>query len=151
MLLILECKPDEKLAMTLGIARKSIRHHNDKGQVCNYLNKFNGHKGLIDEDPNSAQPSYLSTCTENSFQLGIRECIHPKGNRIIIVTPRLEEWIVVASKHSNIDMSEFGLSDNPKQLHKEINFKLESFERLLRVLIKCKNAHLLHLKSLLLK
>lgn len=151
MLVILECKPDEKLVMTLGIARKAIRHHNDKGQVCNYLKKSKDHKGLIDEDPNSAQHSYLSACKLNSFSWGIRECFHPKGNQIIILTPRLEEWVIQACQHSEITMSNFSLSENPKELHKEINNKLDRFERLLHLLLEYNNPHILHLKSLLLK
>ena len=149
MLLILECKPDEKLAMALGIARKQIRHQNDKGQVCNFLKKSTGNIGLIDEDPNSAQPKYLANCTIISSQWNIKELSDRSGNVILIVSPRLEEWICQACLYSQIDLGKFGLPLDPKQLHKEVNHKLPKFGDLVTELLTSKSPHLVHLKNLL--
>jgi len=37
---IVECNPDEVLAQVLGLSRKEIVHQDNKGEVCNYLDKY---------------------------------------------------------------------------------------------------------------
>jgi len=86
--LYLECIPDEALAMCLGVPRKVITHQNDKGKVCNRLEKSSNTLGMIDEDPQSAQPGYLRKLTvkESKHRLKVlEERMH--HNRVIIVCP----------------------------------------------------------------
>ncbi len=91
-LLHLECLPDETIVKCLGIPKKSIKHHNDKGRVCNFLMKNSSSPliGLIDEDPGSAQPKYLSALVLEKEKHHIR-VLHDKAHnhKIIIICPRL--------------------------------------------------------------
>ena len=149
MLLILECKADEKLAMTLGVSRKSIRHQNDKGNVCNFLDKHTNVMGLIDEDPNSAQPRYLNGARTIGSIHNVRVLQATNNNKIIVLLPRLEDWIIFICSLSKVNPDDFFLSSSPNQLHKEINYKLDQMENLLKELLTRKNPALNHLKSLL--
>lgn len=148
--LYLECIPDEALAMCLGVARKRITHQNDKGRVCNRLEKSRDAVGMIDEDPQSAQPAYLKKLEkkESKHRVIILEEID-KNNRVIIICPRLEEWLLQTSREASVDLKQFGLPDNAKDLHKVIHFKLDQLKQLLRHLEERQNPPILYLKSLL--
>lgn len=149
MIINLECKPDERLVMCLGIRRKEIRHHNDKGQVCNALKKSEEQRGLIDEDPGSAQPTYLRGLNIVSDELGIRELEDRNGNAIIILKPKLEDWLIAACEESQIDLSDYSLPNSSNHLHKEINYKLNRLEEVIEALLAKKSRRLNRLRSLL--
>lgn len=153
MIFFLECKPDEMLAKTLGIARKSIIHCNDKGDVCKHLCKSEQRKGMIDEDPMSAQPKYLKELKEQESVYRIGHFIDPvRSHKIIVLCPRLEEWFIEACKNKKgrIDITTFNLPDNPNTLHEIINFRLDNFQKAVQKLVELKNPAILHLQSLLL-
>jgi hypothetical protein len=147
----LECKPDETLAKILGKTNKEILHHNDKGRVCKFLSQNSGLTGMIDEDPNSAQPSYIDQLTNSSQKYSIKELIHVKSqNKLVVLCPRLEEWIIGVCKSNDVQISDFGLSEKPNTLHGEINSKLKKFEELLvHLRDDIKSKELLYLKTLL--
>jgi hypothetical protein len=148
--LYLECIPDEALAMCLGVPRKRITHQNDKGRVCNRLEKSRDALGMIDEDPQSAQPAYLKKLErkESNHRLTVWEETG-KNNRVIIICPRLEEWLLQTAREAAVDTRHFGLPDNAKDLHKVIHFKLDQLKQLLYHLEERQNRPILYLKSLL--
>jgi hypothetical protein len=149
-MLHLECKPDEVLARKLGRTRKQCLHHNDKGRVCNALKRAASCTGMIDEDPDSAQPLYLATLTEQSSEHDVRVLRDEKRNhRVVIIRPRLEEWLIKTAQTSGIEMDNFGLSDHGNELHREINARLPKVEELIAALLKARSARLLHLQSLI--
>jgi hypothetical protein len=47
-------------------------------------------------------------------------------------------------------MADFSLSENPSELHADINHRLPKLERLLTLLLEMRSPRLLHLRSLLL-
>ncbi len=55
----MECEPDEVLVRSLGVPKKKIRHVHSKGNVCRRLLKNKNSVGVVDEDPESVQPSYI--------------------------------------------------------------------------------------------
>jgi hypothetical protein len=149
-MLLLECKPDEVLAWRLGRARRDCLHQNDKGRVCNRLQKSEGLLAMIDEDPGSAQPTYLGTLTLVEEGNGLRVLADAKRNhRVVIVQPRLEEWIIATAKAADVLMGNFGLSDRGNELHREITSKLPAFKRLLDTLLEKESPRLLRLRELL--
>jgi hypothetical protein len=104
--IVLECKPDETLLKSLGYTRKMITHQPSKGEVINYLKRNPGAIGIVDEDPGSANPTYFSKFQEKADgQFGL-ECLHiPKdGTRLIVIKPRLEDWIINCAQRSKIDL-----------------------------------------------
>ena len=149
-MLLLECKPDEVVAHTLGRARRDCLHHNDKGRVCNALQKRQGCVAMIDEDPMSSQPPYLSRLVTVSDEHGLRVLSDPaRQHRLVIVRPRLEEWLIATAAGSGIQLADYGLSERGNALHRDINSKLAKLEEVLRALLAAKNARLLHLRCLI--
>ena len=149
-MLLLECKPDEELARQLGRARRDCRHLNDKGRVCNWLKRMEGLVAMIDEDPGAAQPPYLGQLERVSDEHGIRVLRDPARNhRVIILRPRLEEWVIAGAKAARIDMEEFGLSERGNDFHREINSRLPAFSRLIEALVASGSSRLARLRELL--
>ena len=108
--------------------------------------------GLIDEDPFSVQPRYIKKLEilENSQKFGIRVLFDKtRSNYIIVLSPRLEEWIIKASGEAKIDLEKYNLPGDGNKLHKVINSNLTKFESLLGELID-KSDRLLALRDYLL-
>ncbi len=114
----LECYNDQILVQAFGFVKKSITHSGDKGKVCNDLNDSIDSIGLIDEDPDSAQPKYVNKCEIIKSELDIVIRLHKKKkNILIILCPRLEEWVLQTARESHVDITQYNLPDNPKELH----------------------------------
>lgn len=132
-MIFVECEPDKALLRTLGVPRKQINHSGNKGNICNRLAKTKSSKGLIDEDPSSTQPSYIGKLKLLSAENNIK-LFHDKGgdNYLIVLCPRLEEWILRAAQEAGVSPNDFGLPNGANQLHKIINTKVETFVILLK-------------------
>lgn len=125
-----ECNPDKALLCTLGISRKQVIHSYGKGNVCRRLQKTANAIGLVDEDPKSARPSYIKTLKLIDTKDEIKLYFDSKtDNRLILLCPRLEEWIVLAARNANEDITRYGLPDNANELHKVINVRQHDFRQ----------------------
>jgi hypothetical protein len=149
----LECTPDEMLVKCLGVVRKNIEHHNDKGKVCNHLQKngISGEIALIDEDPGSGQPKYLRekvTSVEEIYSLKIFKDSE-RNHLIILVRPRLEGWVLQIAKQSKIKPKDFGLPDDDDELHGVILDNLNKFKSLVEKLLSENNESIIYLQTLL--
>ena len=144
-----ECNPDEVLAKSLGITRKSLTHNNDKGRVCNSLEtKATFSIGMIDEDPNSAQPTYLGKLELHVEKYGVKILLDKKRkNKLIILRPRLEEWIIAQAKVSNLKLKKFGLKEDPKELHQLFAGKAIKLGPLVQELVNKGNMGVLFLQK----
>lgn len=129
-MIYIECQPDEVLVKTLGISEKEIIHAGGKGNVCNRLSKASNCKGLIDEDPYSAQPGYIKKLKLLIEAHKIKVLYDEKlKNYLIILSPRLEEWILEVAKETKSNLSDYGLSNDADELHKIINTSLGNFKK----------------------
>jgi hypothetical protein len=148
--LFLECKPDESLARTLGCPRKECLHFAGKSRICLRLERVNSTVALLDEDPRSEQPSYLARLNliEERHDIRILQDAS-RGNRSVILQPRLEEWIIRTAQEVGLELTAFRLSANGNELHREINTRLRSFEKLLVAILSAKSARLMYLKQVL--
>jgi len=137
--ILVECNPDKLLVKKLGVPKKSIIHAGSKSEVCKRLEKkMTNSVGLIDEDPFSVQPRYIRKLKvlENPQRFGIKVLFdEEKNNSIIVLSPRLEEWIIEASREARIDLEKYKLPRDGNTLHKVINSNLSKFENLLDELI----------------
>ena len=151
MSLFVECKPDEALALALGLASRAIEHGTNKVGVCAQLARRAGISGMVDEDPQSQPMPYLQRLKEASHSHGVRLLLdEQRNNRVIVLCPRLEEWLVATARDSGLKMTDFGFSsDNGVQLHGEINHRLGSVTRLAKTLIEQKSQRALRLQTLL--
>jgi len=127
-----ECNPDKALLCTLGISKKQVIHSYSKGNVCRRLQKTANVIGLVDEDPKSAQPSYIKTLKLINTKDEIKLYFDSKtDNRLIMLCPRLEDWIVLAARSANEDITKYGLPDNANVLHTVINIKQRNYQQLI--------------------
>jgi hypothetical protein len=151
MSLFIECKSDETLAFALGIPRRDIEHALGRASVCAQLSRRNGVTGMVDEDPDSVPQPYMKSLVQESWEHNIRVLVDEKrNNRLVVLSPRLEGWLVQSVKSAGLKMTDFGFeSDNGIQLHGEINQRLGSLEKLVKELLQVKSPRLLRLQSLL--
>ena len=151
MSLVVECKPDEALALALGLARRAVEHGMNKVGVCEQLSRREGISGMVDEDPQSEPMPYLRRLKEFSHAHGVRLLVDEKrNNRAVVLCPRLEEWLVAAAKEGGLKLTDFGFSsDNGIQLHGEINHRLSGVTRLAKTLLQQKSQRVLRLQALL--
>ena len=132
-MIFVECNADKTLLTSLGIQSQEICHVFSKGNVCNRLRKNKNCLGLVDEDPGSGQPQYMSELKLVSHDNAIK-VLNDKNNqnKIIVLCPRLEDWIVDAAKEAEVDLANYHLPSNGKALHKVINTRLDEFEKLIK-------------------
>lgn len=131
-MIYVECNPDEVVVRTLSFSRKQIIHAFGKGNICNRLEKANNTISLMDEDPQSAQPNYLQRLELQKQKDGIKIWQDAKrGNFVVMLCPRLEDWIVQASKKDKLDLAKYQLPIDPKKLHGKIGLQSERFEKFL--------------------
>ena len=143
-----ECKPDERLIRLLGVPRSHIRHEGSKGDLCNRLRRERGNIAVIDEDPASAQPSYLGEARIIEENHGVRVLEDPqRGHRILVLCPRLEGWILEVARRNSIRPEDYGLPPDEEKLHEEINLRLQRFEDLIQGLLKRKCPELDYLRG----
>jgi hypothetical protein len=130
-----ECNPDTALVKFLGIPKKQVIHLQGKPEVCKQLEKREYWKGMIDEDPFSVQPSYLNKLQEATGLLTVfgLKVLHDatKNNDLIVLSPKLEGWILKAAKDAKIDIKQYNLPEDEEKLRDELKLKnLAKFEKL---------------------
>lgn len=131
-----ECDPDVALVASLtSVPQRRIMHHQGKNELLRKLLKQKNSVGLIDKDPSSIQPTlYLQRFQVVSYTEGdgIEILRHNQGhNRLIVLYPRLEEWIIESAKKANVNLRNYNLPTTGNELHEVINFKIKRFEELL--------------------
>jgi hypothetical protein len=151
MSLFVECKPDETLAFALGVSRRDLEHAGNRAGVCAQVSRRNGTTGMVDEDPGAATPHYMKTLAGEPMEHEIRVlCDSQRKNRLVVICPRLEEWLVQSAKSSGLKMTDFGFeNDNGLHLHREINNRLTNLERLVNALLSARNSRILRLQTLI--
>ncbi len=103
--------------------------------------------GWIDQDPTANHhPYYKAMCAKPvSDKLGLMYCYNNKrNNKLIIVKPKLEDWIIGIAHSKGINLEDYELSNDPDELHKLINFRISKFQELLHKLIKLRSPALLN-------
>jgi len=140
MKVLVECYPDEALLRALGVPRKRLRHEHCKGDVVNRLRKLPLAIGMVDEDPASAQPrdltnSYQQSQAANGLRLLTRQ--GSGAQRLIVVCPRLEDWLIQRAKSSGVKPEDYGLPADPRRLHSVPRYEQrDGFRRFLAELIQ---------------
>jgi len=139
MKVLVECNADEAVLKGLGVSKKQLRHEHCKGEVVKRVLKFDSAIGIIDEDPQSAQPRDLN----NYKQVQAAEGLHlltrqgRVGQRLVVVCPKLEDWLIDRAKSSGIRPEDYGLPSDPDSLHSIPRYEQkEGFRRFLAELKK---------------
>jgi len=143
-MIYVECYPDLAIVKSLTrVTRRGIIHEfKGKGEICNRLRRQTNCKGLVDEDPSSGQPHYMKEARlEKDFSEHEIKVLHDdtNNNYLVILCPRLEEWVLKAAREAGTDVRKYKLPNNAAKLHGEINIALDKFERLLKDLKNSSN------------
>jgi len=119
MKIAVECYPDEAVLHALGVPRKQLLHEARKGEVFNWLKRNAGALGMVDEDPDSAQPQDLSNYQQAETAEGLCLLIRrgSSGQRLIVVRPRLEDWLIARARVSGVDPGSYHLPGTARELH----------------------------------
>jgi len=133
---LVECNPDTVLIKILTLAsRKNIVHAGNKSELLKKLTeRYSNSKGIVDEDPWSIQPPHLQKFKEKQdLTRHNLKILHQtnKNNTLIVIRPRLEEWILEASREANLNLKKYKLPDDATRLHRQINIKIDKLEELL--------------------
>jgi hypothetical protein len=87
---------------------------------------------LVDEDPSSAQPNYIGKLTLRSHEHDIKLLYDGKTkNHLIVLCPSLEKWILKAAQEAGVNVNDYDLPNEAKQLHKIINTKMKNLKNLI--------------------
>lgn len=99
---VVECKNDERFVIEL-IRKKSgsIIHARGKPNVLKNLERCNNCLGLIDEDPISNQLPRLRGVKLEPVGYDVKVGKY-KGNIIVVLCPRLEEWVANVARNTGI-------------------------------------------------
>ena len=141
MTVLAECYPDVAVLVALGVARGQLRHERCKGEIVNRLKKLPDAVGVVDEDPASAQPrdltgSYHEVEAAEGLRLLVRQ--GKGGQRLIVLCPRLEDWLLQRARSSGIKPEDYRLPRDPDRLHSIPRYeRRDGFQRFLAELINC--------------
>ena len=119
MRVLVECYPDAAVLRAIGVTKKHLRHERCKGEVVKRVLKLDRAIGVIDEDPSSAQPRDLANYDEVRAAGGLRLLVR-RGDaerKLIVVCPRLEDWLIARAVSSGIRLQDYGLPGDPHRLH----------------------------------
>lgn len=149
MKVLVECNADEIVLRSLGVTRKQLFHFGGKDKLITHLKNLSGAVGVVDEDPQSIQhpdlkASYQMLESAEGLKLLTRQ--GKGGQKLVIVCPKLEDWLLDRAKSSGIQPEDYGLPNNPDRLHSIPRYeKKEGFQRFLAKLKeKDKGMSLLH-------
>jgi len=134
-----ECYADVALVRTLGVQRDRIRHERSKGNVVKCVQGSEEGVGVIDEDPSSAQPRALASyeLIDQADGLKFLACGANRRKRIIVIQPRLEDWILRRASMLGLRPSDYGLPGDPHKLHSVPRYdSAGGYGRLLRDLVE---------------
>ena len=153
-MIYVECKPDETLVRGLGFMKKEVAHGLNKNEVLKRLSEKDNLLAMVDEDPSASQPVQFSRMLkdDNQSNLGLLTYFDGgKSNRVIVLCPKLEDWIIRASQIANLEIGKppYNLASTPKSLHKEINGKLDKLDLLVNDLLANQSPRILKLQELL--
>lgn len=150
--MFVEGKPDLVLVKALGVSRQESSMAGNRGKVCHITKKNPPAVGLVDEDPGEELPGYLRNLKKVDIGQNLLLYRDAKnGNKIVVLCPRLEEWLLKICKQAGLKMGDFFLPDKPEDLHKEWPRHLPKLEKLVVHLLELKNPALLLLQSHLLE
>jgi hypothetical protein len=129
--IIVECYNDESLIKS--IIHSKIKHEGGKQRVLERVKKNNKAEviGIIDEDPDSFQPSELKEYSPKDSRSAIKllVCKNDERRRLVQISPDLEGWILNRARKNRIYPTDYGLPDDRHELHsiprldKRINFQ----------------------------
>jgi len=149
MKVLVECSADEVVLRNLGVWKRLLFHFGGKDKLITRLRDMPGAVGMVDEDPASTQHPDLKTSYRRTYSAGGLYLLTRQGSggqRLVVICPKLEDWLIERAKSSGIRPEDYGLPNDPDRLHSIPRYEQkEGFRRFLVELIeRDKGMHLLH-------
>ena len=135
MKVLVECNVDEAILRALGIPRMQLLHFGGKYELVKRLKNRAKDVGMVDEDPGKGHPpqdmrNYRQTESTNGLKLLTRQ--GSSGQKLVVVCPYLEEWLLDRAKSAGIRPENYGLPVDPDSLHSIPRYEQkEGFKRFL--------------------
>ena len=153
-MIYVECKPDGVLVRHVtDLSRRQVGHEiQGKGAVCKRLMNSSDLVGMVDEDPGKPQPRYMRQLSlrQKRVDLGLKLYYdRRRNNRVVVLCPALEEWLLRAVSDMGFDIERYGLPRRANALHGVINSDERKIEKVLSDLTDSKSPRLLELRRLL--
>ena len=135
-MIYVECKPDQLLVQMLtSWPNREIIHEEGKYRLMAKLSQRRDTLAMVDEDPTSNQPAYLSKMhvQEEINNRGLRMLRDASlGNRVVVICPKLEDWVIRGANEAGISLGDphYNLPNSANALHRMINADHRKLERL---------------------
>lgn len=148
-----ECYADTRLAEILTESKR-CNHQKNLGQVANTLSntlKDFPALGMVDNDKGST-PKYFSEFILIVERDNLKLLKHQTRQQyLVVICPAIEQWLLNAAKEVNLNLADFGLKENLKELSvltKSIHLsKNQNFTAFIKGLLKAESASVLLLKK----
>ena len=120
-MIYVECRSDTVMARSLA-AGVEVQHLFGTSRVCHKLMEQTDCKGMVDEGEGVKHP-YIKELKATGMIKEQPRCDlivcedKSRNNRLILVRPRLEEWIIETAHSVSLDPLRYRLPDQPDQLH----------------------------------
>jgi hypothetical protein len=137
-MIIIECDTDKYFIQSLGFSKNQIRHEGGKGDVIRCVGKNLSCFGVVDEDPDSSQPSEMQSYRIISAQESIilLERKDSPAKKIIQISPNLESWFINRARKNRINLHDYHLKDTFEALHTPHIERHKNFQDFLKKLIE---------------
>jgi hypothetical protein len=138
-MIFVECKPDQILVSSIipTVLEEKIEHSSGKWAVLGKLTRrkrapnYENSLGMIDEDPRSHQSAIIRKFqeTEGYPEYGIRRKYYRwLNNHVLIICPKLEEWMIEAAREAGVNMDQYDLPTEPNTLHHALTFDTQALD-----------------------
>ena len=119
-MIYVECKPDGVLVRQVtGLPNRQVVHEiQGKSAVFKRLMRGRDLVGVVDEDPGATQPPYMKqlSLSREIAHLGLKLYLDTsRNNRVIVLCPRLEEWLLRAVRDTGFDIGDVPIAEPPKR------------------------------------
>jgi len=123
MKVLVECYHDVALVRSLGVPIRCVGHEMSKGNVLRALARCEGAAiGIVDADPGKphSNPSEMAKYRKDRDEHGLCLMKHKDEPRksLVIVDPRLEEWLLARAEVCGIYPAEYRLPLTPRDMHR---------------------------------
>jgi hypothetical protein len=120
MKVLVECNADEIVLRNLGVPKKQLFHFGGKDKLITRLRNLPGAVGVVDEDPASIQhPDLTASYRQADSAEGLRLLARQGsgGQKLVVICPKLEDWLIARAKSSGIQPEDYRLPGDPDRLH----------------------------------
>jgi hypothetical protein len=120
MKVLVECNADEIVLRNIGVPKKQLFHFGGKDKLITRLRNLPGAVGVVDEDPASIQHPDLTTSyhqVDSTEGLRLLARQGSGGQKLVVICPKLEDWLISRAILSGIRPEDYGLPGDPDRLH----------------------------------